>query len=328
MTRTCAAIATALLLVLSCISGAFAAEDWRGDNRLSGVVIDKNSGKGVPNATLKLRSQKGSHGGPDVKTDANGKWAVLGLGAGGWDIDVDASGYVTRQLSVAMQQGQRLPPMKIEMEPQAVQEPQPAAEPPHEELKIGGQAVTKEIAAAVEAGNAFLGEKKFKEAVAEYEKVVPALPNFMPLKFALARAYYGAAELKKAIAAMDEVYKADPSNAQNAMLFANMLLEDGQLDRGKGIIEKLPAEALTDPTAVINIGIVLMNKKQPAAAVEYFTKAIAIAPNSADGYYYRGLATIQMGKAKQAKSDLEKVVQLAPESDLAKDAKEYLKSIK
>ena len=43
---------------------------------------------------------------------------------------------------------------------------------------------------------------------------------------------------------------------------------------------------------------------------------------------YRGLATIQMGKAKQAKPDLEKVIQLAPDSNEAKEAKEYLKSIK
>ena len=98
--------------------------------------------------------------------------------------------------------------------------------------------------------------------------------------------------------------------------------------QGKDVIEKLPAGTLTDPTALINIGIVMMNKKQPAAAVDYFTKAIAIAPSAADGYYYRGLAQLQVGKAKEAKPDLQKVVELAPDSDQGKEAKEYLKSIK
>ena len=144
-----------------------------------------------------------------------------------------------------------------------------------EEVKIGGQVVSKDIADAVEAGNAALTAKNFKDAVASYEKASAALPAFMPIRFALARAYYGAGDLKKAVATMGDVYTADPANARNAMLYANMLLEDGQLDKGKAIVDKLPADAV-DATALTNIGIVLMNKKQPAAARDYFTKVIDV----------------------------------------------------
>ncbi|HEY8132979.1 MAG TPA: tetratricopeptide repeat protein [Thermoanaerobaculia bacterium] len=308
-------------------AAAFAAEDWRGNNRLSGSVVDKNTGAPVKGAKLSLRSQRGSKGGPDISADNNGKWAVLGIGAGGWDIDVSAPGYDVRQVSVGLSEGQRLPPMKIEMEPTAAPQPTAAAEPAHEEVKIGGTAVTKEIADAVEAGNNFLGQQKYKEAIAEYEKAYPTLSSNVGLKLALARAYYGAGELKKSIVLLDEAYKADPSNTQNAVLLANILLEDGQLERGKTIIDALPAGTL-DMNSLLNTGIALMNKKQPAAAVEYFNRAIALDANKYDGYYYRGLALIQAGKAKQAKPDLEKVIQLAPDSNEAKEAKEYLKSIK
>ena len=316
-------IAAAIL----CFAGALlASEDWRGNNRMTGLVVDKNTGKAVAGATVKLRIQKGEKGGPDVKTDGNGKWAMLGLATGSWNIDVEAPGYVTRQQSFALSEGQRLPPMKTELEPQQVQAAAPA-ETPHEELRIGGKTVAKEVAEAVDAGNALIAEKKYKEAIAEYEKAAVSLPDFIPLQFALARAYYGAHDLKKAVAAMDLVYKADPNNASNAQLYANMLLEDGQLDKGKQIIDALPASAV-NVDALINTGIVLMNKKQPAAAVGYFAKVISMKPEMADGYYYRGLARIQGGKAKEAKPDLEKVVALAPNSDQAKEAKEYLKSIK
>ena len=67
-----------------------ASEDWRGNNRLSGYVVDKATGKPVPNAKVSLRIQKGSKGGPDVTADANGKWAVLGMISGMWNIDVEA----------------------------------------------------------------------------------------------------------------------------------------------------------------------------------------------------------------------------------------------
>jgi thioredoxin-like negative regulator of GroEL len=305
-----------------------ASEDWRGNNRLSGFIVDKNTGKPVPNAKVMLRIQRGGKGGPDVVADANGKWAVLGMNSGTWNVDVEAPGYAVRQIGgVQVSEGNRVPPMKIEMEPAVVVAAAAPEAPPVEEVKIGGQVVSKDIADVVDAANAALSAKNYTEAIASYEKASAALPTFMPIRFALARAYYGAGDLKKAVATMGDVYAADPANARNAMLYANMLLEDGQLDKGKTIVDKLPADAV-DATALTNIGIVLMNKKQPAAARDYFTKVIDANPKDADGYYYRGLATIQAGKAKEAKADLQKVVELAPDSDQAKEAKEYLKSIK
>lgn len=317
----------ALAAALLCIAATlFAGEDWRGNNRLSGTIVDKNTGKPVPNAKIALR--QGARGGPDVAGDSSGKWAYMGLASGPWNMDVSAPGYVTRQLSLSVVENQRVPPMKIEIEPQAA--PQPSAEaaaPAAEEVKIGGQVVSKDIADAVEAGNTALGAKNYKDAVANYEKAVAALPTFTPLKFALARAYYGANELPKATAIMEELYKGEPANAQYASLYANMLLEGGQVDKAKDVIEKLPDGAL-DMNTLLNAGIALMNKKQPGAALTYFNKAVTLDPKSHLGYYYRGLAHIQQNKAKEAKSDLEKVIELAPTSDEAKDAKEYLKSIK
>ncbi|MEA2165432.1 MAG: hypothetical protein QOK37_3559 [Thermoanaerobaculia bacterium] len=307
-----------------------AAEDWRGQNRVSGLVVDKKTGKPVAKAKVMLRIQRGAKGGPDTLTDGSGRWAVLGVASGQWNIDIEAPGYVTAQGTMAFAEGQRLPPQKIELEPQEVQQPVAAAAeaaPVQEEVKIGGQTVSKEIGDAVLAGNAAVTSKNFKEAVINYEKASAAMPQFMPIRFALARAYYGAGDLKKAVATMGDVYNADPVNSQNALLYANMLLEDGQLDKGKEIVDKLPADP-ANATALTNIGIVLMNKKQPGSARAYFTKVIESNPKDAEGYYYRGLASLQMGKAKEAKPDLEKVIELSPESDQAKEAKEYLKSIK
>lgn len=324
MKRLIAIVAVAMLVA----GASLASEDWRGNNRLVGLVVDKNTGAPVKGATVKLR--KGDRGGPDLKTDNNGKWAVLGIASGAWNVDIEAPGYITTQGTVSFIEGERLPPRKVELEPRPVQEATPAvapAEPVQEEVKIGGQTVSKDIAAAVEAGNAAITEKNFKEAVSNYEKASAALPQFMPIRFALARAYYGAGDLKKAVSTMGDVYNADPANSQNALLYANMLLEDGQLDKGKEIVDKLPADP-ANVTALTNIGIVLMNKKQPGSARAYFTKVIESNPKNAEGYYYRGLASLQMGKAKEAKPDLEKVVELAPDSDQGKEAKEYLKSIK
>ena len=316
----------ALAAAVLCLAATlFAGEDWRGNNRLSGVVTDKATGKPIAGAKVMLR--KGGQGGPDTTTDSSGKWAVLGVSSGQWNIDIQATGYVTRQGSVGMAENQHVPPLKTELE-QAAPAASAAEETAQvEQVKIGGQVVAKEIADAVEAGNTALTAKNYKDAVTNYEKAAAGLPGYMPIRFALARAYYGANETAKASAAMEEVYKSEPTNAQYASLYANMLLEQGQVDKAKDIIEKLPDGAL-DMNTLLNAGIALMNKKQPAAAIPYFNKAIALDANSHLGYYYRGLARIQQGKGKEAKPDLEKVIALAPTSDEAKEVKEILKGIK
>ncbi len=303
-----------------------AAEDWRGNNRLSGYIVDKNSGKPVAGAKVKLRALRGEHAGPDAMADNNGKWAVLGLCACGWNIDVEAPGYEIRKIGpISMNEGQRLPPIKIEMEPVVVQQTETAA-PAQEQVKIGGVAVSKDIADAVEAGNKLLGDQKYKEAVQEYEKAYPTLSSNVSLKFALARAYYGAGERKKSIVLLDEAYKADPTNTQVAVLLANLLLENGQLDEGKKIIDALPPTAL-NLDSLLNTGIALMNKKQPAAAYEYFSKAITMNPDSIDSYYYRGLSSIQMGKPKQAKPDLERVVTVGSRELTEKGSDQYIETV-
>ncbi len=105
------------------------------------------------------------------------------------------------------------------------------------------------------------------------------------------------------------------------MLLANLYLENGQLDEGRQMIEKLPAGAITDSTAYVNVGILFLNKKNPADAITYFTKAISMNPKASDAYYYRGLAEAQSKKTAEARADFEQVITLAPDSPEAKDAK-------
>ena len=320
---------TRLLLLSLILTTSVFAQGWRGQGRLAGEIVDAKTGAPVKDAKVMLRNQKESAG-PDVKANDKGRWSVLGLGGGGWDIDVEAPGYVTKKISVVVKEQERMPSIKLELDPAAAPAPAETTTAPAaaEEVRIGGIAVSADIAAAVDSGNELLKQGKFKEAVVQYEKAYPTLSSNIALKVALARAYYGAGDLKKALVLLDEAYKADPANAQNTMLLGALLLEDGQLERGKTIIESLPAGALAEPTVLVNIGILMMNKKQPAAAYDYFSKAIAIDANRAESYYYRGLSSVQSGKMKEAKADLQKAIDLAPDSNEAKEARELLKSIK
>lgn len=311
------------LLVVVCAT-TVNAQAWRGQGRLQGVVTDQD-GKPVANATVKLRAVRGSNTGPDVKTDAKGKWAALGLIGGAWDIDVEAEGFVPRRLSASVSEVERMPPMKIELERAAPPEPAPAEA--KEVTMIGGKEVPADVVEAVERGNALLAESKFKEAATEYEKAVAVLSTNIQLKQALARAYHGSGELKKAITLLQDVHAAEPSNSAVHLLLVSMLVEDGRVEEAKTLFASLPAGSVTDSTGIINIAISLLNRNNAREAIPYLSKAIEIEPQRADGYYYRGLARMHLNQTKEAKADFRKVVELAPGSSEAKEANEILKSL-
>jgi tetratricopeptide (TPR) repeat protein len=141
--------------------------------------------------------------------------------------------------------------------------------------------------------------------------------------------------LKNAIATLEKLDTTDPATAPmdaahttRDVLLANLYLENGQLEQGRTLLEKLPPTAITDATAYINIGILFLNKKDPATAIVYFNKAIAMNPRQAESYYYRGLTEVQMNKHAAAKADFQQVLALAPDSPEAKDAKQMLAGLK
>ncbi len=306
-------------VLIALIASPVFAQGWKGTNRLQGVVLDAN-GKPVADAVVKLRSGRAGDTGPDVKTDKRGKWAVLGLISGPWNIDIEAPGFMTRQLSASISEGERKPALEVRLEPEPEPEPVPEA--------TVASTVPPEAVAAVTAGETLMNEQKYKEAIVEFEKAQALLPEHMQLKQVLARAYYGAGQVKPAIALLKQVFDGDPTNTGVLLLLTNLLIEDGQLEEGKAMLLKVPEGMMNDPTALINLGILFLNKNQPSDAFEWLDRAVKIDEARGESYYYRGLAEIQMKKMKEARADFEKVVALAPDSTEAKDAAEMLKSLK
>lgn len=296
------------------------AQGWRGTGRLQGVVVDEQ-GKPVEGALVKLRAERAGNTGPDVKTDKKGKWAALGLIGGQWNIDIEAPGFVTSQGTAQVSEIQRIPPIETRLQREAAPEPE-AVEAPV------ASTVPPEAVAAVEAGEALMKEQKYKEAIVEFEKAQAVLPDHMQLKQVLARAYYGAGQPKPAIALLRQVYNADPTNTGVLLLLTNVLIEDGQLEEGKAMLEKVPEGTMTDPTALINLGILFLNKNQPNDAWTWLDRAVRVDEKRGESYYYRGLASIQLKKTNEARADFEKAVELAPDSSEAKDAQEMLKQLK
>jgi tetratricopeptide (TPR) repeat protein len=293
----------------------------RGKARLQGNVTDKATGKPIKDAKVTIAISDGSTTPIVTKTNDKGRWSALGLVTGSWNIDIEAAGYETSRGAVSVSEVSMVPPIKTELAAAAPAEPEQAAVP-------ATPGVPQEVVDAIKHGQELLAAGNAKEAIPEFEKGMAGLPDNMQLKQVLAQAYYKDGQLPKAIALLETVTAAEPANTAVALVLTNIYLENGQLDEGKARLAALPAGAVTDPTVYVNIGILFLNKNNPAEAVTYFTKATELDGTRHEAFYYRGLAELQQKKMKEAKADFEKVLALAPDSSEAKDSKQLIDSLK
>ncbi|HEY3205266.1 MAG TPA: tetratricopeptide repeat protein [Thermoanaerobaculia bacterium] len=301
-------------------SASLSAQEWRGGKARVEGSVKNEKGEPIEGCKVSLRWGKSGHGGPDLTTDNKGRWAVMGLSGGPWDIDFEAPGYLTKQISAELQEGARNPPINVQLEPQ------PKAQA-REEILVGGKKVSKETAAAIEAGNEAMSAKSYAAARESYSKALQELPDNASLLQHIAAAYLGEGNLDQAVKFARQAVEKDPQDVAAWRMIAEIELERGNLDAGRAALEKVPPEKITDPQPYLNIGILLLNKKKPAEAEPALDKAITVKPDLAEAYYYRGLARLQQKKNADAKADLQKALELAPDSPDAKDIKDLLKTI-
>jgi tetratricopeptide (TPR) repeat protein len=306
-----------LFLAVAFLSAAaLSGQDWRGKGRAEGHVKDAD---GQPIADAKVELTRDSGGGPSTKTDKKGYWAVMGLIGGKWNVDVSASGYETRKTVVGIQEAGRTPPLEIQLQKAAAPAPEPAQ---------AGKDIRAEVTAAVEQGNRLIGEKKYAEARAEYEKALAILPDSAPIWKGIAQTYHAEGNTAKAEESLRKVVQLDPADTDAQILLADSLINQGKTAEGKAVLDGLAPGSVRDPGVYTNLAIVFMNKSKPEEARTYMTKAIDLDPALADSYYYRGLASVQAKKNAEAKADFTKYLELAPNGAQAKEVKEMLQALK
>ena len=314
------------LLLATFAAAPGAAQDWRGKARIDGLVKN-DKGEPIADCKVTLRWGKSSHGGPDLTTDKKGRWAIFGLIGGPWDVDFSAPGYLTKKISVDLQEGGHNPSVEVALEPQPAAQAAPAAAPAEQAIVVGGKKISKEAAAAIEAGNQAMNTKDWAGARENYLKALPDLPDNGPLLLRIAAAYLAEGNTDEAVRYARQVTEKDPQEAGGWKMVAAIELQRGNLDAGAAALDKVPADKLTDAQPFLNLGILYYNKKKLSEADGAFTRAIGIQADLADAYFYRGMTRMQLKKNAEAKADLHKALELNPNGSDAKDIKDLLKSM-
>ena len=170
------------------------AQDWKGNGRFEGRVLDEE-GKPLEGATIKARLPERG-GGPDLKSDKKGWWALGGVFAGNWELDVEAQGFEPRQVSINLPvESARLKPVDIRLK------------------KAKKTGASPELAAAAQAADESYKAGRFAEARAEYEKVLIARPDLAALVHQqIGFCYIQEKNPSKAVEHLEGAITADPTN--------------------------------------------------------------------------------------------------------------------
>lgn len=302
-----------LVIATLLLTTAASAQDWRGMGRVGGKVVDEDTGQPIADVTVKATLPAAGNRGPEVKSNSNGDWAVGGVAGGAWELDFAKEGYETRRITVQIQETGRIPPMEIKLKKKA-------APPPDPNVVLKAQ---------LEDAAAKMNAKQYAEARKIYEDLAAKHPEVKQFRPLIARTYYAEGKKQEAVEHLRKALEQDPDNVEVRMLLGNTLMELGNEEEGRQILGGIDESKITDPVMLINPGIQLINEKKHAEAVAWLDKAIARFPQHPDGYYYRGIAQISLGKTAEAKADLEKYVSIAPPDapELA-TAKQILASMK
>lgn len=307
------------------------AQSWAGKGRLQGQVKDE-SGKPVQGATVTLRKgtdrvDPKADGPAPIKTDKNGKWSILGLTSGAWGVLIEKEGYIPSEGQLSVNEFTVAQPINVTLKvvpKEVVQQAQ--------QQSAAGQAK-----AAIERGNGLLAEGKFADARAAYQEGMAKLQEQKEAQDpaiqasilrAVADTYFREGKTDQAVDTLKQALTLVPDDPVTLQLLVNLLVGANREAEAKTYMDKLPQGTKVDANTLLNIGIKSFNDGKMDQALSQFDRVVKENPDLSDAYYYRALVYLNQGKNAEAKADLQKLLQMDPNSKYAKDAKEFLKDLK
>lgn len=297
---------TAVLVIALAFSTFAAAQDWRGAGHISGKVTD-DTGQPVDSVVVKAQ-RVGSNGGTQAKTNKKGEWTLIGINGGQWNLDFEKPGYETSKITATVEEHGATAPVTTKLKKSV--DPNVAL---RADLQKAAQLVQQE---------------KYAEARSIYEGILQAHPEAYQVEPYIARTYYAEKNYAAAEQHLRAAIQKDPNNIESKVLLATVLGQEGKTDESRQLLATIDDSKVTDPTALVNVGIGLLNDKKPEEAMTWFDKSVSRFPDNADGYYYRGITELQLGKNDPAKADLTKFVQMKPDAPEAATAKGILEKLK
>jgi tetratricopeptide (TPR) repeat protein len=290
-----AAVASLCIIIVICASPVFA----KVYARVSGSVKTED-GKPIEGArVILIFAADGAK--IETATDKKGSWSKVNLRPGAWTMGFMADGYEPQNINVTLHAIKRNPPIDIKLAPV----PESPLKKPDDLYQQG----------------------KYAEAAREYQKVLSENQELYHVWEQIGLCYYKLNDLENAAKAFKKILEKNPGSREVLINLAAIYLGKGNLEEGMKYFKQLDEETLKDHSIFYNIGVLLFNNNQMDMAIDYFKKCVTRNPNYVEAYFQLALAYLNKGDMEEAKKNLQKIIEIAPGSDKAAQAKDILKSL-
>lgn len=297
-----------LALMMIAFPAILAAQEGLGRGRVSGYVKDE-SGAAIEGAVIVIEIQGGDVR-FDAKSDKKGHFAVAGLGTGIWKFTASKEGFVSAVKTAEVRQLRANDPVELV-------------------LKAATQveALQSDTAGleAIDRGNALAAEGKFDEALAIYDEFLVKYPDLYQVRLNAASASVKKGDVARAATeygiVLEKSLPADPAAAKdNASAIralsglGELALKEGDFEKATGHFARALQISPEDEAAAYNVGEIFFSNQKNDEAVQYFELAIKIKNTWPKPYYRVGLVYLNKGDYPKALENLNKFLELDPQS--------------
>jgi tetratricopeptide (TPR) repeat protein len=306
-------LAFAALAIMAVAGNAFAGEEAR----MTGKITDAATNKPIPNAVIIIDAISGHTVHKEFKSDKDGVYRFLILdGTLSYKFTYKADGYGAAEYTFKPKLGE-VTTKDVALSAGSASGPVAAA----------GPAVVAKPDPGVTAyneGAALANDGKLPEAIAKMEEAVAAKPDLTAGYEALAKLYLRTKNYDKAIDRANKALEIDTDNQDMFSILADSYTAKGDKTKAAEYRKKLPADA----TALFNEAARLINTGKDGEAVPLLKSAIVANDKFAQAYYELGMIYVRTQKNADAKTNLQKYLELEPNGKDAATAKEMLNYVK
>ena len=312
-----------IVIVLSFTSFVLA-QAGRGKARISGVVKDEQ-GNSIKSAKIVIQFLEDAQVMRKVTVNKKGEWAIMGLGSGTWRVIASAEGYISVYEDVYIRQLDRNPKITLFLKKTI----QPDQIMIGDDLTLG----------LLEKANQLFSEKKYDEAIALLKQFLEINPNVYQAIIGIGDCYREKGELEQALEEYNKALEqAKEDESMGKEMTATALARIGECymreedfetaqDYFKLSIESYPENEIL----AYNVGEIYFSNHKIDEAIHYFELSTQIKSDWGPPYLKLGYAYLNKGDYENAKLNLNKFLELDPESPEAPRVEnmiDYLEKIK
>jgi Flp pilus assembly protein TadD len=300
---------TALLLIA--LTGTAAAQV----GRVTGIVKDDH-GDLIKGATIIAENADASPSSFTASSDEKGRFNMIGLRSGVWQLRAGAPGYSTDsgELNVRTLPGVT-PPVSFTLQKLVV--------PP----SALGTTAPKDLQTALASADALYNSKQWDQAIAAYNAILQKSPSLSVINLQIAAAYRNKKAYDSAIAAYNVLLKTDPNNDKAKVGIAMTNLEKGDLDMAERTLEIAAQAPGATREVFYDLGEVKLARSQADAAVKAYERAALVDPTWGKPPFALGRLALTKGDNASARKYFQSVIDLDPISPEAAQATTMLRQL-